>query len=238
MPIRLNLSSQIPPAISRELRRFDALFARCEFIGQALENSNLFKIAVELNQLCLRDGIIGYHFTRAIRDDVASRGLEVGRGVDRRCGFSTTYGHLFSVAQRERMQRMWHDYFASQPQARDGCIWFNFTLGLLSDGGADRLLTYFGGEVVYMPLTQDEEIATILRTIGQPLVAECELGAERLHTFSQNPWGSIWLSSYHVAVNSSARQHDVDAYLQEPVLPHNLVRICIAQPCDTKRWRI
>jgi len=100
----------------------------------------------------------------------------------------------------------------------------------LRDGGADRLLTYFGGESIYMPLTQDGGIAAVLQTIGEPLIVESELDAGRLHTFSEIPWGKIWLSSYHVAVNREAQQHDVDAYLIESVPADQIITVRVAKP--------
>jgi len=231
MAIKLNSTGQIPQPIRHLLRGYKSLFAKYDLIQKVLENTHLYGVAEELNQVCLQEGIIGYHFTRAIREDIEARGLQLGCGTDRRSDFVSRHGHRFSEAQRERMHRMWDDYFdALQTWVRDGKIWFSFTLDALDNGGADRLLTYFGGEVVYMPLTEDKEIAAILQTIGQPLIVECVLAAERLRTFSVIPWGTIWLSSYHVTVNRDALQNDMDAYSEEPVSVSQIVSIRVAVP--------
>ena len=96
----------------------------------------------------------------------------------------------------------------------------------MEDGGADTLLTFFGGESIYFPLMEDDEIAAVLRTIGQPLIVEATLPATKLTTtFAEIPWGRIWLSTYHVSVNNEARPHDVDAYVMEPVPRNNIVSI-------------
>lgn len=237
-PIRLDSTAQMPPEILRYLLQFDSVFSACEYFEQVLKNRYLAEIAEELDRLCVRNGIIGYHFTRATREDIAGRGLEVASGARRRSDFLATCGHLFSAAQRERIGQMWDYFDARQNRARDGRIYFTFTLDALSNGGAHPLLTYFGGEVVNMPLTNDEEIAAILQTIGESLVIECELEPEKLRASCENPWGSTWLSSYHVAVNPRAHRHAAEAHLLEPLLPSNLVGIRIAQPCGTKNWRI
>lgn len=226
MAIKLNSISQIPQSIACALRRLDCVFVESEFIENVLGNSDLYQIAGELDRLCVEQGVVGYHFTRAIQEEIEVRGLQAGTGADRRREFLLQYGYRFSEAQREWIHYAWEDYFAaSQTQTRDGRIWFNFTLAALDNGGADDLLTYFGGEVINMPLTQDEEIAAVLRTIGQPLIIECALAAERLHTFSEIPWGKTWLSSYHVTLNYTAQQFDVDAYLEESVSPSQIVSI-------------
>ena len=125
---------------------------------------------------------------------------------------------------------MWDSYFDQcQTQARDGRVWFALTLTPLRDGGADRLLTYFGGESIYMPLTQDEEISAVLKTIGEPLIVESELDAGKLRTFSEIPWGKIWVSSYHAAVYRKASQFDVDGYLTEPVPANRVVAVRVAK---------
>lgn len=237
-PIRLDSVAQMPPEILRYLLQFGSVFSACEYIEQVLKNSYLEEIAAELDRLCVRNGVIGYHFTRAIPEDIASRGLELPIGARRRSDFLVTHGHLFSAAQREWICRMWEDYFdALQTRGRDGRIWFAFTLDALSNGGAHPLLMNFGGEAVYMPLADDKEIAAILQTIGQPLVVECELKPEKLSTIWQNSWGRTWLSSYHVTVNPRAHQHALEARLREPVSPSNLVGIRIPQRCGTKKWR-
>lgn len=150
--------------------------------------------------------------------DRGSRLREVRTCADRQQEFLSRHGDRFSEAQRERIARAWKDYFdRGQTEARNSRIWFNLTLGALANGGADRLLTYFGGEVVYMPLTSDQEVAAVLRTIGQPLIVECALRVGQLHTFSEIPRGRTWLSTYHVTINQGALRCDVDAYTREPV---------------------
>ncbi|HVF59250.1 MAG TPA: hypothetical protein VNJ70_05500 [Thermoanaerobaculia bacterium] len=69
------------------------------------------------------------------------------------------------------------------------------------------------------------------------MIVETKLDATKLHTFSQIPWGSVWLSSYHVTVNRDARQHDVDAYLTEPVSADHVVSIRTAVPSNGE-WAV
>ena len=241
MAIRLIDPTYIPKNIVKELEGFHAIFSSCEYLEQILETERLSEIADELNAICEMDGVIGYHYTRAYRDDILNSGLLVSQGDDRRKEFLRTQGHRFSREQRERISTYWDSYFSGQQSAvRDGRIWFNFTLIALAGGGADRLLTYYGGESIYMPLTRDAELSDVLCEIGEPMVIECLLEAKWLRTFSQSPWGRIWLSSYHLLINPEALQWDVDAYVKQNIPAHNILRIKATTRCLGTRssWRI
>jgi len=218
------------------------VFAGHEFIEGVVSNITLRQIAADLNALCLREGVIGYHYTRAMKRDIEALGLQPSSCADRQREFIRKHAGRFSDTQRERLHQAWKAYFdTTQSRIRDGRVWFNFTLSALVNGGADRLLTYFGGEAVYMPLTRDSEIASILRTIGEPLVVECALAPEKLHTFSELPWGTIWLSTYHATIKPDSVQWDVDAYLTERVPLNQITSIHIAEADPSSvptRWTI
>lgn len=239
MPIRLDSPTQIPEDIRRELRRFDSVFTECDFLDMALENRDLCEIAGGLDALCLEQEVVGYHFSRAVPEQLSANGLRVARGADRRRDFLARYGRRFSDARRQFISETWDQYFdAFQDQVRDRRIWFNFTLGALGDGGADRLLTYFGGEVIYMPLTRHRDIAAVLRRIGRPLIVECALDPRKLQTFCEIPWGKIWLSTYHAELNGKARRVDMDAYSEEPISVEQIISINVASRIGrSDRWR-
>lgn len=230
MTIKLNCSNGIPLRLTRKLRSFDSVLTRCESLEVVLADRDLYQIAEDLHALCLKNGVIGYHFTIAVRKNIETCGLIVSNGQERRRNFLVEHGHRFSDAQRARIRHMWESYFRPpQSQSRDGRIWFNFTLSALGNGGADDLLNYYGGEIINMPLTLDEDIAAVLRTIGEPLIVECALETQGLHPFGMSdiPWGKIWLSSYHVALNPVAQQFDVDACQEQPVPPSQVASISV-----------
>ena len=230
MAIKLTSLDQMPNDIRRALQRFDSLFGRAEFLDEVLKNPDLYKIATDLDRLCIEEGVIGFHFTRAFPEDLQAQGLVICSGDERRHKFLARYGDRFSEAQRDRIRRAWEDFFDSaQNETRDSRIWFNLTLGALDNGGADFLLTYFGGEVINMPLTDDEEIAAVLRTLGQPLIVESALRTQELHTFSEIPWGKTWLSGHHVSINDEASRYDVDAYAIKPISADHILSVRVAR---------
>jgi hypothetical protein len=214
----------MPEAVLDALNDWSQCIQGCEFLESLLEQEELKQIAQDLNQICLEKGIVGFHYTRAIRIEIETNGLQPSSGDARRRAFLDQYGHNFTDAQVARIRDIWAEYFEPmQIRARDNRIWFNFTLAALKDGGADRLLSYFGGEQIYMPLASDKQIGAILKTLGEPLIVRCNLNPHNLKTFSEYPWGKIWLSTYHLSQNPNAYQFDVDAYQTTPVSSTDIV---------------
>lgn len=223
MPFRLDSISGIPDRFLAVLDNFDQFIKGAGYLEDLLEQKELLEVAKGLNTVCLENRIVGIHYTRAIRSEIEANGLRPSKGEDRRRAFLDQYGHNFTDVQLAGIQQIWERYFCSRQQGvRDNLIWFAFTLIALENGGASRLLTYFGGEQIYMPLTEAREIGTILKTLGEPLIISCNLDANKLKTFSEYPWGKIWLSTYHRSRNPNAHQFDVDAYQTEAVLPADL----------------
>ena len=225
MAHRLDTITSLPHALLRDLSRFNIELASCDLLEEALEIEPIDRIAVALNSECLECGVVGFHYTRAIASEIVTSGLRPSAGADRRAGFLDVYGDLFTASQLARVQRLWSEYFDDDAaEYRDGRIWFNFTTLALHNGGAQRLLDYFGGEQIYMPLTDDRELAAILRGIGEPLIIEAHLDANSITAFCGIPWGSVWLSTYHHSVNPRACQRDVDAYVRDAI-PSSRLRV-------------
>jgi hypothetical protein len=107
-------------------------------------------------------------------------------------------------------------------------------------GCAERLLTNYGCENIYMPLTESPDLEAILSTIGQPLVVECELNPANLKTFMDYPWGTIWLSTYHKSINPRADVADQDGKQFCPVPPEKIAALRNSEDAvlNSKRERI
>jgi hypothetical protein len=231
MAIKLHSVAQIPSDISRKLESFTDVFKEQESWERLLKIPSLLQIVKELDGICLRDGVFGYHYTRAEKESIEKHGLIALSGDERRRDFLERYGHLFTNEQRDRIRKKYNCYFSPEMRrSRDHKIFFNFTLDALEDTGAECLLKYYGGEVVNFPLCDDPELEGILKTIGQPMIVECVLNPAELTTHYANPWGKIWLSSYHVTLNPNACRCDQDGYQEISVRPEQIHSIQVLQP--------
>ncbi|WP_337171756.1 hypothetical protein [Gemmatimonas aurantiaca] len=235
MPIDLCSAESIPKPLTERLRAFDQRLRRSEFLDSLLEEDSLVEIVRDLDEVCEAERVIAYHFTRADPRLIHEHGLLACSGAERRESFIATYGHLFTEQQLARIREIWQSYFnGAQNHARDGRVWFNLTLQALKNGGADRLLSHFGGEVVYMPLTSEYGVSRVLNSLGEPLVVKCDLDTSRARTFTEFPWGKTWLSAYHRTLNTNAHPMDWDCYLPETLTPNQILEIV---PALELGWR-
>lgn len=226
MAKNLAVVDEIPAEITSRLQGHVGLLQRIEHSEEFFAQEPLAEIVYELDSICESDGIVGVHYARADRKLISSEGLLPRTGAERRAQFLKSNGHRFTAAQRERLCAAWASYFTvEQNRIRDGRIWFNLTRMAMSNGGAEPLLSNYGGEVIYVPFSRDEEIYRILRGFGESIIVECSLQTESVRTFCEKPWGRTWLSSYHCSVNPKAFQWDVDLYTEEPVPPDAIVKI-------------
>ncbi|NMF85398.1 hypothetical protein [Nodosilinea sp. P-1105] len=231
-PKNLNRIDDMSAEILSRLKEHTQLLQQIEFSEDFETHPALSEIVRELDAIaiCEAEGIVGVHYTRGEQGHFSRDGLVPCSGYERRIKFLEEHGYRFSSAQLERLKQGWQSYFThEQNKVRDGRVWFNLTRVAMSNGGAEPLLSHYGGEVVYMPFSQDTEIESILREIGSPLIIECALYPRNARTFCEHPWGRTWLSSYHCTVNPDALQWDVDLYTEEPIDPGAILNIEVVE---------
>jgi len=225
-PIDLSSAEAIPSEPLSRLQAFRGQLRGSRSLESLLENRAFLAIARDLNEHCEREGVIGYHYTRSFPERIVANGLTARTGAERRNEFLAEHGHRFSAAQRSLIEPSWASYFdRGQDRARDGKVWFCLTLKELRGSGTDRLLGHFGGEVVYKAFREHSEIASVLASIGEPLVVTCAVPAYRASTTRRYPWGSVWLSAYHRTLNANAEVMDCDCWLLESVPPERIIRV-------------
>jgi hypothetical protein len=229
MPIDLTSARGIPANILARLEPHRRRIARECYLERLSDDGDIASIIGDLDEHCIREGIIGYHYTRSFETRIRASGLVAVSGADRRKLFLDEFGHLFSDRQRRTITAEWVAYFTpASNEGRDRRVWFNLTTDALRDGGADELLRFYGGEVVHKPLTWDAEIAVVLQSIGEPLVVSCALDTDSLTCGwapGEFPWGRVWLSAYHRTVNRHGHREDLDVYASQSVPAHRIIRV-------------
>lgn len=238
-PIDLTSIDSMPGEILARLKPYRETFLRACHIEECLDHDEVLSIVRDLNDRCIEADIIGYHFTRSFKERILAQGLVAKAGKDRRAAFLKEFGNLLSASQLRDIEEAWTCYFAGDQTPRDERVWFNLTLDALGDGAADRLLRHFGGEVIYMPLADNQVVAPILRSIGDALVVTCALEASSMTAFTEHPWGEVWLGAYHRGLNPSAERVDRDIYMSRSLPPERILSIREAHESGVPRsWRI
>lgn len=221
--INLDNLNGIPRKFLKELEKYDSLFYQNEFLENFLDEEPINDIILKIDEFCENNTIIGFHYTRAIPEEIAKMGLICRTGKEIRNTFMSKWGYLFTGEEKAKIINTWENYFDMHSQEnRDNILFFNFTTYALYDGGAERLLQNFGGEQVYMPIESLDCIGTKIKKIGKPLVLKCKLNPKDINTFYENPWGRIAVSTYHRLVNPEAHQDDQDGYQSVNVKPENI----------------
>lgn len=211
--INLGNLNGIPKELLEKLEKHDFLFYKEEFLENFWDEQAIYDIIIKINEYCESNTIVGFHYTKAIPEEISKTGLTCRSGTEIRDTFMANYAYLFTKEEQAEIKKVWKDYFNLYSQEnRDNRLFFNFTTYALCNGGAERLLLNFGGEQIYMPIDSLENIGEKLKKIGKPLIVKCKLNPKQINTFDENPWGKIAVSSYHRLVNPSAYQYDQDGY--------------------------
>jgi hypothetical protein len=173
-------------------------------------------IVDELNAYCMENSIVGYHYTRGIKEDFLQHGLIIRTGEEIRERFLKEYGNHFSVEELKDIKNNWEESFDEYDKTtRDKRIWFNFTLKAFPKNGAESLLNFFGGEQVNGYLLKHSTIPEKLGEIGQPMIIKAVLNPYKLKVF--NSMGKVAVSSYHKSINKNAYREDSDVYTCVPI---------------------
>lgn len=223
--INLENLDGIPTDFINRLKQYNLLFKKHRFLDDILEDESIEKLVNEINDFCIQNLIIGFHYTRAIPEDIIKNGLTCRSGDEIRSNFLNNHSKHFTCEEIEFIKNQWENYFNhTTKKSRDNRIYFNFTTNALNDYGAQPLLAHYGGEQIYMPIHNITHIAQKIKEIGKPLILKCKLNPNNINTFYENSWGRIAVSSYHNKVNNEAFQADQDGY-QSVNVPSNDIDI-------------
>lgn len=221
--VNLEDPTSLPSVILGALRACDPHFMREEHVSNLRKIPAVGSLIRDIDHFCSRNMVIGFHYTRAIPDDILTHGLQLRSGEEVRAQFLGRFGHMFTSDEIHAIKVAWASYYNGRVRSsRDHKIWFNFTRDALTNGGADLLLKYYGGEQVYFCINELPGVGEKLSSIGQPLIVKCALVPAELNTFIAYPWGSIAVSAHHRRVNPAAHQTDQDGWQTAPVPPDRI----------------
>ena len=217
----LNLCTLVgfPSFFFEEMEKHTELLLNTEFDDELIENPSFQDLIEKITDFSKDCKIIGYHYTRADKDDILKDGLKSRTGQEIRETFLSRYGKLFTSEELDTIKNAWEVYFnKNMVSCRDYRIFFNLTTTALFDSGAEPLLQYYGGEQVYMPLKGFPSIAKKIQNIGSPLLIKATLDPSQLKLFDYEDIAKVAISSYHRLLRPDASQCDRDVYQNEPAL--------------------
>lgn len=221
--VNLQDTTTLPGSFLSGLHRYVNHFKKTPDFEEIKGIPEVSRLIVEINDYCEENMVLGFHYCRAIPEDILTNGLLVRTGHEIRADFLNRFGHMFNAEEITLIKDEWASYFIDDKrQFRDSRIFFNFTTSALTNRGADRLLRYYGGEQVYFCIDSLPGIAEKLSSIGKPLIVKCSLNPRELKYYIEHPWGSIAVSTYHKAINPDAARVDQDGHQTVPVPPSHI----------------
>lgn len=229
--LNLNDLQGLPNTFSDRLLKIKEILKSTDHLENIESIHEVQDIIADIDNYCCKNLIIGFHFTRANIIDIKENGLIARTGNEIRKSFLEKYGDLFTSGEISLIKESWRTNFKKEDaKNRDKKIFFNFTLTALENGGAELLLTYFGGEQIYFPIYQKPNISEKLKKIGTPVIIKCTLNPKNIKTFIEHPWGKIAVSTFHRTQNPNASIIDQDGSQYIPVAPCDIEII----PCNLK----
>ena len=214
-----------PSFFFEEMEKHTELLLNKEFSDELIYNPVFQELIERITTFSKDCNIIGFHYTRADKEDIIKSGLKSRSGQEIREAFLSRYGSLFTAEELDTIKKSWNAYFnRTMVESRDHRIFFNLTTTALFDSGAEPLLKYYGGEQVYMPLKGYPTIAKKLQNIGTPLLIKAILDPHQLQLFDFEDVIKIALASYHRLLRHDAKQCDIDCF-QTSSIPTRLIKI-------------
>lgn len=211
--INLNNLAGLPTKYINRLNALKEIFICNEFMESLKSNSKVSYLIEEVDDYCLNNRIVGFHYTRANANEIATNGLTCRTGKEIRACFMKQHSELFTEQELKLIQDTWDKNFDEHDEkTRDSRLYFNFTTYALRGYGAEPLLSNYGGEQVYMPIQDLDGVSAKIKKIGEPLILKCLLDPQNIKTFYDHPWGQIAVSTFHCMVNSQAYRDDQDGF--------------------------
>jgi len=220
MVVDLNNLDGLPPKFLKQLQKHDKKFAESSSYDDFENIESIKNIIVNINDWCLKNKVIGYHYTKAFENEIKQKGLISRPGNEIRNEFMRNHFHLFSDDEQKLILQRWEEEFGKEgDELRDYIVNFVFTL---KNGGIDELTSYYGGEQVYLPIYAIPSIGDKLKGIGTPKILKCVLDPNDIECVNLIPFGKIAVSTYHRTINPDASVFDVTGDLKIDVQPGNI----------------
>lgn len=182
---------------------------------------------VDLESHIRTQQIVGYHCTKEPEPDFfKDRGLRVLDRKNHQAEFLKNHAWRFTPKEVVQIRQEWDSYFPGQQEnSRNGKIWFCLIPHPVVDGGADNLLTYFGGEAVYMPFRDGTPIAKKLSEIGNSVVVEAAITPDDLTTFTDNALAKNSFHLFHRYLNPEVVLSGYEGYISRDIPPQDIIQV-------------
>ena len=165
----------------------------------------------------------GFHCTRAVKEDIATRGLR-RFALEERLAYLTRqlldHG-VPSEIVNSYANAVRKDISGGQLTGRDGLVCLSLNRCLFEEeDGCDRLLRYFGGEAMFRVAHYDEaftEVSSALKIMGEPLVITASLKLSWIPDFQRQKVISRLFGQ---------TSESCEVFISQNICPNRILDIC------------
>lgn len=237
--IHLHDYKSFPKEVHDEISKLEDKLLSVEYLETLYDRHEFRSVLSSISEWIKSSFIVGYHYTRANKREIIDQGLLIRSGQEIRDKFIAKHASKFAAEQIKEFDQSWNSYLDNPTSSsRDNKIWFSFSLEGLRNGGADNLLSNFGGEQVYWTIKHKPIFRDIIKSFGESLVIKCRLDPNYLCQPDLEDLGKVVISSYHVLIHPEAQLVDFDGFQEIPVLPSDILSVCSARRFAQGVWQI
>lgn len=204
------------------------LFESYEWMDRLIEESNIRHLCRKVDQYAETSSVAGYHCTKAINPDrYREQGLRVLEMDQHHKEVLSDLRDIQALdgALVARIEQVLTDFRVNHHGRREGMLWFCLAEVLPLSDGCDRFFEYLGGEAIYWPFIGDEEVNSVLRRIGQPVVVKARLQFHALTIYREYALGRCMLSLCASRVNPQFNVEFAEGHVSGSVAPEDVLEV-------------
>ncbi|GBC59758.1 hypothetical protein DENIS_0699 [Desulfonema ishimotonii] len=197
-----------------------------EFIDDIADDPIILNIFEDVETYAGIHGLAGYHCTKQLLSSpFSSTGLRVLNFQNHHAWFRNLIRHYPDIDDEfyqyiDNKLTHWQNNHTGK---RENMIWFCLTRALVLDSGTKSFFKYFGGEAIYFTFKNDERVAPILESIGEPVVIETKIDATDLTVFHEWAFGRTLVSHFAHSINSKFFIENLEGYISVNIEPNSII---------------
>ena len=228
--LKIDIQSTWPPQIVDELNNQNVidLCKDHNYIDHIADHPDILHIFRRVEDYVKKSDVIGYHCTKELPTKPF---LETGL---RTLSFPLHHEDFRSIVKTHKdVDENLYQHIDSELSNwennhtgfRENQLWFCMTRDLVLQSGTDKFFQYYGGEAVYLPFLNDEQVKPILESVGEPVVVEVKISNSNFTVFKEWAFGRELVSCFAITHNPDFFIEGLEGYVCENISPEEIIAV-------------
>lgn len=198
------------------------------YIDDLLKHVEIRKAVCEIEQCVENSSLTAFHCTKQLEDrPFSDSGLRVLQFTEHHARFLdyVRSRKLLPESTYKRLEMGLEEWCKEHTGRREGMLWVCVDRSLVFHYGALPFFDYFGGEAIYFPFREDQEIGTFLKKLGTPVVVEVRISSKESTVFKENAFARTLFSHYAHSLNPRFYVESIEGYLTKEIGPMDIIAV-------------